>query len=221
MGRSSRPRRVLKASDGVAIDASSTAMPRVELSQLVEDLADAVVSIDRSRVPFKHFQPGVGPYGEPQLVRAVTQRLDGIPYYTGRVRTKRCPDLLVQGSWAIEIKLARPFGDNGKEAENWSVNLLHPYAGNVSALGDCMKLRELPDTEKKAVLVIGYEHTPPRIPLAPLIAGFESLARDVCAIGLGSRIEVRRKGLVHPVHQQVVIAAWEVESDLHSSHEFP
>src|SRR6058998_405930 len=33
-----------------------------------------------------------------------------------------------------------PFGDNGKEAENWSVNLLHPYEGNVSTIGDCCKL---------------------------------------------------------------------------------
>lgn len=207
----SRPRH-LKASGDTAVDAS-TPTPRLELRQLVEDVADAVVSIDRSGVPFKHFQPGVGPYGEPQLVRAVAHRLNGIPYYAGRVRTKRCPDLLIQGSWAVEIKLARPFGDNGKEAENWSVNLLHPYAGNVSSLGDCMKLRELPNAERKAVLVIGYEHTPPRIALAPLLAGFEAMARGVCAIALGSRIEARRIGLVHPVHQQAVITAWEVECD--------
>jgi len=41
---------------------------------------------------------------------------------------------------ALEFKIARPFGDNGKEAENWSVNLPHPYAGNVSVIGDCLKL---------------------------------------------------------------------------------
>lgn len=209
MGHLSKPRRALEAS-GDTVHASA-AIPTLELRQLVEDVADAVVLIDRSRVPFKHFQPGVGPYGEPQLVRAVAERLNDIPHYAEKVRTKRCPDLLVQGSWAVEVKLARPFGDNGREAENWSVNLLHPYMGNVSALGDCLKLREMPNAEKKAVLVIGYEHTPPRIPLAPLIAGFELLARDVCAIALGSRIEARRTGLVHPVHQQAVIAAWEVE----------
>lgn len=145
-------------------------------------------------------------------MRAVAQGLNGIPYYAGRVRTKRCPDLLIQGSWAVEIKLA-PFGDNGNEAENWSVNLLHPYAGNVSSLGDCMKLEELPSAEKKAVLVIGYEHTPPRITLAPLLAGFEAMARGVCAIALGSRVEAHRIGSVHPVRQQAVIAAWEVECD--------
>jgi len=47
---------------------------------------------------------------------------------------------LIKGLWVIEVKIARPFGDNGKEAEAWSVNLLHPYAGNTSIIGDCLKL---------------------------------------------------------------------------------
>ena len=68
--------------------------------------------------------------------------------------------MLIRSSWAVEFKLVRPFGDNGKEAENWSVNLLHPYQGNVSAIGDCLKLKCLECVERKAVLVIGYEqHT--------------------------------------------------------------
>jgi hypothetical protein len=98
----------------------------MELTQLTDDIADALMAIDRSLIPFKQFQLGVGPYGEPQFVAAVTRRLGELPQYRGIVRTKRCPDLLVEGHWAVEVKLARPFGDNGKEAENWSVNLLHP-----------------------------------------------------------------------------------------------
>jgi hypothetical protein len=31
--------------------------------------------------------------------------------------------------------------NNGKEAETWSVNLLHPYPGNVSVIGDCLSCR--------------------------------------------------------------------------------
>ena len=182
----------------------------MDLSRVVEDVADALVSIDASRVPFKHFQSGVGPYGEPQVVRAIAQRLNGLEAYRGAVRTKRCPDLLIQGAWSIEFKLARPFGDNGKEAENWSVNLLHPYEGNVSVIGDCMKLDGLNGSERKAVIVIGYEHMPPRIRLAPLLAGFEAVARDVVGIKLGIRVESKRLDLVHPVHQQLLVAGWEV-----------
>ena len=73
-------------------------------------------------------------------------------------------------SRAIEVKLARPFGDDGKEAENWSVNLLHPYAGNTSLIGDCLKLERFDGSERSAAVVVGYEHTPPQISLAPLLS---------------------------------------------------
>ena len=62
------------------------------------------------------------------------------------------------GPLALEIKLVRPFGDNGKPAENWSVNLLHPYAGNASAIGDCLRLEAWEGLERRACVAIGYEH---------------------------------------------------------------
>jgi len=99
----------------------------MELARVIEDIADILVAIDSSGVPFKQFQSGVGPYGEPQLVRAIADRLNSLPDYHRLVKSKRTPDLLITGHWGIEFKLARPFGDNGKQAENWSVNLLHPY----------------------------------------------------------------------------------------------
>src|SRR3989442_2615435 len=154
----------------------------MELARIVHDIADAVIAIDRSGVPFKHFKPGVGPYGEPQLARAVAQYLDDLPRYRGLARTKRCPDLLIAGHWAIEFKLARPFGDNGKEAENWSVNLLHPYEGNVSAIGDCLKLKHLMVPERRACVVIGYEHTPAKIPLEPLLAALQPIANQIVGV---------------------------------------
>ena len=182
----------------------------MQLDRVIHDVADALVDIDQSRIPFKQFQPGVGPYGEPQLVRAIAQHLNEFDAYQGAVCTRRCPDLLIRSSWAVEFKLVRPFGDNGKEAENWSVNLLHPYQGNVSAIGDCLKLKCLECVERKAVLVIGYEHRPPRIRLAPLFDAFEVVACAVAGIPLGQRVQVTRLGLVHPVHQQLLVAGWEV-----------
>lgn len=182
----------------------------IDLEQVANDVASALVHLDCSGEPFKQFRPGVGPYGEPQLVKAVADYLNQLPGYRNGVKTKRTPDLLISGEWALEFKITRPFGDNGKEAENWSVNLLHPYEGNVSVLGDCLKLRHLKGPELKGVIVVGYEHTPPKIPLTPLIEAFECVAARVLDIKLGTRIEIVRSGLCHPVHQQLRLVAWEV-----------
>src|SRR5262245_17324073 len=148
------------------------------LDELTTDIADALVDIDRSGTPFKSFQPGVGPYGEPQVVKLIVQHLNALPRYGNRAVTKRTPDVLIPDLWALEFKITRPFGDNGQEAENWSVNLLHPYPGNVSVIGDCLKLLAWPGAERRAVIVIGYEHSPPRISLSPLIAAFETIAAN-------------------------------------------
>jgi hypothetical protein len=182
----------------------------MELEEIVEDVAAALVAFDGCGVAFKKFQLGVGPYGEPQLLRAVARHLNTLSAYAGSARIKRTPDLLIQGAWALEFKLARPFGDNGMEAEDWSVNLLHPYEGNVSLVGDCLKLQKLGGAERKAAVVVGYEHTPPRISLAPLLEAFELVAARVAGIRLGPRVQAARTGLCHPVHQQLLVAAWEV-----------
>jgi hypothetical protein len=182
----------------------------MDLTIVVRHVADAVATLDASGRPFKAFSAGAGPYGEPQLVRWITEFLNGKAEYQNRARVKRSPDLLVEGLWALEVKVARPFGDNGKEAENWSVNLLHPYAGNVSAIGDAMKLVKHAGPERRAVLVVGYEHSPPRILLEPLFRGFELIATRVAQVRIGRRVQATRSGLVHVVHQQVTVAAWEI-----------
>ena len=181
---------------------------------MVNDVVDGLVALDGCGVSFKQFQPGAGPYGEPQLVGAVAKHLNTLPAYRRAVRTKRTPDLLIPGEWALEFKIARPFGDNGREAENWSVNLLHPYPGNVSVIGDCLKLRSLNGEERKAAVVVGYEHTPPQISLAPLLDAFEIVATKIAGLHLGPRVQTSRSGLCHPVHQQLTVAAWEVVTNV-------
>ena len=182
----------------------------MDLDEVVSDIAAALDCIDKSGESFRTFQPGVGPYGEPQLVGGIAGYLNQLPKYKAAVRTKRIPDMLIPNEWAIEFKITRPYGDNGKEAENWSVNLLHPYPGNVSTLGDCRKLTGLTGPERKAVVAIGYEHVPPKIDLTPLIESFEAIANFVLRIELSPRIEVRVDNLIHPVHQCARIFAWQV-----------
>ena len=181
------------------------------LDCIVDAVANALIAIDQSRIPFRSFSPGVGPYGEPQLVSLIAKHLNELMPPRAGICTKRTPDLLIRGEWAIECKLARPFGDNGKPAENWSVNLLHPYPGNTSLLGDCLKLQALTGPEKRATMVIAYEHTPPQISIEPLLGAFEIVAGAVMGLRLGERVQSTRAGLVHPVHQQVTVAAWEVQ----------
>lgn len=117
----------------------------------------------------------------------------------------------VQHDWALEFKIVRPFGDNGREAENWSVNLLHPYAGNVSLIGDAIKLSKLDGYPHRGLIVIGYEHNPPKISLDPLLASYELIASRVMNIQLSDRIEEKRDQLVHPEHQVLRCIGWELE----------
>jgi len=179
------------------------------LKEVIADIADILVKIDASRKPYKEYNPGVGPYSESLLVEEIMNNMNN-GKYRNQVSVQRTPDLLIKGKWAIEFKLVRPFGDNGKEAENWSVNLLHPYKGNHSSLGDCLKLISLNTDEKKAVVAICYEHTPPIIPVAPLLDSFELIADKVMGISLSERIIETRKNLIHPVHQQLSVVGWEV-----------
>ena len=170
---------------------------QLTLEQLAADFADALKSVDADQLAHKHFSPGVGPYGEADAVRAAASKLQiGKPSVYSAAVTKRLPDLLIPHQWALEFKIARPFGDNGQPAEHWSGNLLHPYPGNTSSLGDCLKLLSSAIAERKAVIIIGYEHSPPRIPLDPAIRGFEILSKEIMRVRLtaGVRTGSRRAG---------------------------
>lgn len=183
----------------------------MELSNFVEDFANALAAVDRSGARHKHFQPGIGPFGEADAVRAALTELKAkhISRY-GEAVTKRLPDLLIPGAWALELKIIRPFGDNGKPAEHWSENILHPYKGNTSSLGDCMKLLESDLLVRKAVIIFGYEHCPAQVPLDPAITAFEVIATNILSLRLGPRMHAKRDGLIHPVHQVLRVFGYEV-----------
>ena len=181
------------------------------MQQLVADFAEALRAIDQSAEPFKFFQPGVGPYGEPQLLKKALSILrDRHPDRFKGAKTKREPDVLVPKRWAIEVKIVRPFGDNGIEAEHWSQNLLHPYEGNVSAMGDAMKLLNAHGPERRGLIVFGFEHSPPKIDLESLVEAFEIVSRQLLHIPLGPRCVAVLEDLIHPVHQRARVFGWEV-----------
>ena len=167
--------------------------------------------MDRSGAQHKGFRPGIGPFGENDAVRAALAELKERNFFRyGEAVTKRLPDLLIPGAWALELKIIRPFGDNGKPAEHWSENVLHPYAGNTSSLCDCLKLLDLDIPVRKAVVIFGYEHAQVQISLDSAIFAFELIADQVMGIQLAARVHARREGLVHPVHQVLRVFAYEV-----------
>ncbi len=172
----------------------------MNLENIVYEIADILKEFDSTKPVHKHFQPGIGPFGEPQIVKIIAIELSKKGLLA---KTHRTPDMSIGTEWAIEFKIARPFGDNGNEAENWSVNLLHPYEGNVSSLGDCCKLKELEGYSNKAVIVLGYEHSPAKISLDPLFDSFEIIATKVMKLNISKRVEELRSELVHLEHQKV------------------
>ena len=179
----------------------------VQIAELVGVVADTLKDFDNEGPVHKTFQPGIGPFGEPQLIKEVALRLtnQGFP-----ARTHRTPDLDIGNTWAVEFKIVRPFGDDGRLAESWSQNLLHPYVGNTSLIGDALKLMSMKGYRHSCLFAICYEHEIPLVDLEPLLCSFELIAGSVMQIPLSGRVEERRGALVHPTHQVLRCVAWEL-----------
>jgi hypothetical protein len=84
----------------------------MEYSHLVKIIADILKEYDIEKPVFEAFQAGIRPFGEPQLVSLISDRLNRAGILA---KTRRAPDLDIHGDWAIEFKIVRPYGDSGKE----------------------------------------------------------------------------------------------------------
>lgn len=192
------------------------------LDEVIGDLATAFKAVDETHPQgasrSRTYRPGIEPLKEAEAVDKALHYLKQVarlPRYENAApmpypnRRQQC-DLVMPKEWAIEFKLIRPFGDNGKETEHWSENVLHPYPGNVSAIGDCVKLHRSRFLERRAIVVFGYEHTPPRIDLTVAIRSFEVIAEQVLGVRLSERHCANFDSLIHPVHQQGKVFGWEI-----------
>jgi hypothetical protein len=221
---SGAPRRPSSGCNGPTLTRPSPCSPRplirsgvrqihmgLALAEFLDDFGRALYKVDQSGLAHKRFLPGIGPFGERDAMKAALAILvREKPEVYRDALMKRQPDLLIPNEWHVEFKVLRPFGDNGKQAENWSQNLLHPYPGHVGSLSDCMKLLDTDCNERKAVVVFGFEHDPPQIALDPCIKGFEILAKRLFGFVLSERMEIRFPGLLQPVHQVLRVFAWGV-----------
>jgi hypothetical protein len=198
----------------------------LELDAIVSDFDAALKRADakqpvavnsRSKVPF---QPGIGPHSESQTVELIRGELEsGQPEtYQMRIATavrypeaprQRC-DLCIgeprSWTWAIEVKLLRFFGDNGKLNDNILMHILSPYPAHRSALTDCLKLADSSLGSRKAALIYGFDH--PDWPLAPAMDAFAALAASKVQPGPVHRASFA--GLVHRVHASGEVFGWEI-----------
>ena len=193
----------------------------MELSQIVTGLADGIKAADAA-LPIavnqrsgKPFRPGIGPHTESDTIQLAFDALPPgrlphavfeAPYPTSP--NQKC-DILFEGEpgWAIEVKMLRMYGDNGKPNDNMLLHLLSPYPKHRSAVTDTTKLRESGFAHRLAIVIYGYESE--RFPLLPAIAAFEILSRDLT--GLSVRCEAQFEGLVHPVHRAGSVYGWEIQ----------
>lgn len=198
----------------------------VSLERFVADFATALVQADAKRPQATNarskvaFQPGIGPHSEGQTVKLVGDELErrdpheyahriayGVPYpEVPRQKCDLCIGPVNNWDWAIEVKMLRILGDNGKANDNILMHILSPYPAHRSALTDCEKLGASRLGAQKAVLIYGYDAE--AWPLEPAIAAFEALAR--ARVRLGARLTAAIKDLVHPVHASGQVFAWEL-----------
>lgn len=189
----------------------------LDLETIIRDFSEALFRVD-SRCPVcKEFMPGIGPFGEKQGVQMAFDEMrimrpgaydNAEPRKLGGCSSPT--DIVIDEDWALEIKVARPYGNNGELEGHWIQNVLYPYRGNYSMLGDGMKLRDAEFPGRKAIIVYGFEHPEPQTELETAIRAFELVASKVIGLQLSDRIERRSSGLVHPVHANMIVAGWEV-----------
>jgi hypothetical protein len=194
------------------------------LEQLVGELAQGIKLADAESPQWvstrtgKPYLPGIGPHTETQTVALALAALSrhGRPLaddvrlgvaYPSAPRMK-CDVVLGAGSeqWAIEIKMLRFMGDNGKPNDNILMHILSPYPAQRSALTDTIKLAASGFPGHHAVVIYGYDY--PGWPMDPAIDAFETLANRW--VELGPRTMSGFADLVHPIHREGRVLGWEV-----------
>ncbi len=165
------------------------------------------------------YRPGIGPLPERDLVELTRARMAAShsALYSGLAAQVTYPgsrqkcDLhwsAQPASWAIEVKMIRVRGDNGKLADLSVQDVLSPYESDHSALSDCTKLAQANFDARRAVLIYGFEDQ--ERPLDVLVEAFEALA--VHYVRLGPRAVAHVPALIHPVFSRARVFAWEVSA---------
>jgi hypothetical protein len=162
------------------------------------------------------YQAGIGPFTEEKTIELVMAEIEekfppfqtNVPYASNS--RQRCDFCFgSEGNWqlAVEFKMLRIMGDNGKPNDAMLTHILSPYPAHRSALTDCRKLAESPFDCPKALIVWCYEYD--KWPVEPVIECLERLAGSL----LSNRASARFDSLMHPVHRQGTVYGWLVAAE--------
>jgi hypothetical protein len=198
---------------------------RLDLNELVSDVAAAIKRVDEHHPQAANartgalYQPGIGPHPETKAIGLVVAELQslnasryggrlktGVPYPGSRQKCDLCIGPSPHWDWAVEIKMLRLMGDNGKPNDNMLMHILSPYANDRSALTDCPKLVGSGLDGRKAILIYGFDYA--GLPMDPAIEAFEVLAARL--VRLGVRAEAAYEDLIHPIHRAGRVFGWEL-----------
>ncbi len=162
-------------------------MIMVSLPDIVQKFAESLKDVDSQRPKYGNYREGIGPFPEYKAIALIIQELSHkqLPFnlktnvvYPDPGSRQKCDICIVLNAnhydWAIEVKLLRFLGDNGKPNDNMLTHILSPYSQHKSALNDCVGLAGSSFKAKKAILIYGFEHN--EWPLEPAIEAFEHLA---------------------------------------------
>jgi hypothetical protein len=183
--------------------------------------ADARRPVAVSKRSGSAYQAGIGPHTEAETITlALGEISDGLPASIERevaypaLPRSRC-DAVLRGddAWAIEIKMLRLMGDNGKPNDNMLMHILSPYATHRSALTDCVKLLESGFAYRKAIVIFGYDYE--GWPMDPAVEAFETLAAT--SVELAPAGSASFRDLVHPIHRDGRVFGWEIISRAESA----
>ena len=150
----------------------------VDLPRFVADFAACIKRIDARRPQASNartgaaYQPGIGPHSETLVVGLMVNELRALAAdeygatlhtnvsYAGGSRQKcdLCIGIKDPWDWALEIKMLRLMGDNGKPNDNMLMHILSPYPADRSALTDCRKLLSSGLGRKKAIIIYGFDY---------------------------------------------------------------
>lgn len=157
------------------------------MEKFVKDFSKAMVELNQTVNGHNNnnnqYQPGIGPYGEDQIVDMVMEYLSqkdnecygthfirpkngvkaelGLEDYRGITNRPATPDLVLQNK-IIEFKIARPLRNNGQREDTWFKKVFEPNPKSYSTFVDVEKLHDFEGSLnnqnfEKWIVVIGFE----------------------------------------------------------------
>lgn len=194
----------------------------MELEEVVTAIARALDAVDAFCPAYvtrtgRQYQAGIGPYPENAAMKLVVAHLnaEGVPAgqfisYPNALRQKCDLWLGDPIEWAIEIKMGRFRGDNGKPDDTGVKDLISPFRADRSALIDATKLAESGFECRRAVVVYGFDDV--ERPLAAAVDALDQLLRLRVAVRSVASTEIA--GLRHPVFASGSVIGWEIDEVL-------